>query len=157
MILDKDAEIRARSPECIEEDYDVDIRRLVALMNRWPGIRTIYSCAGHAVEAFRFVVEARIHFVVDTQATLRDFMDVVPEREGWTHLGHYSFLYHHAWIDVTTLSEQPRLDGRAVVYRLNIVATPLAYQRTKIEAIENALAAHFVKQHQSLTPSNPTL
>lgn len=130
-------------PESVDDSWmdaeiDIDIRRLVSLMNRW-GLRTVSSCAGHDVDPYLPGVQAYICFTADDQATVRAFIDLLPNWGTHATFSGFQLLLRHVGIHFSQII-RPDLDPKALVYRLTIAGTPLYYQRAQIEAIERALS-----------------
>ena len=123
------------------DDIDVDVRRLVALLNRWPGLHTLYSCAGHGDELIVGVCEAYVCFTADDQATVRALINAIPN---WGTRGactEYQTELRHVGITLFHPGTVPDVASDALVYRLTIAGAPLYYQRAQIQAIEDVLAA----------------
>lgn len=64
--------------EVAYNQIDIEIRYLVWLMNQFPGIRTVSSCAGHVSPS----PGAGVEFTVERQADLAALMFALPE-VGW--------------------------------------------------------------------------
>ena len=122
-----------------DDEIDIDIRRLVGLLNQRPGIRTISSCAGHACGRGE-IIDAYIYFVADDQATVRALIDVIPNwGTGATCTG-FCVQVKHVGITLFHPQALPDVPPHALVYRLAIAGMPLYHQRAQIHAIEEALA-----------------
>jgi hypothetical protein len=55
------------------EEIDVEVRRLVQLLNRFPGILTTGSCAGHKLGD-----EAEVDFIADSQEAVAALLKALP-------------------------------------------------------------------------------
>jgi hypothetical protein len=114
---------------------DIDIRRLVGLLNQWPGIRTLASCAGHREDA-GMVTAAYVCFVAAEQREVRRLIDTIPNFGSSAAFSGFEVLVRCVWLQVGTWATP---DPSALVFSLYIAGTPLHYQRAQIDAIERAL------------------
>ena len=129
------------SPRICYDDIDIDVRRLVALLNQWPGLRTLYSCAGHGQELGAGVSEAYVCFTADTQATVRALIDAIPNWGQHATFTGFQIQVRHVGITLFQPKEMLDVSPDVLVYRLAIAGTPLYHQRAQIQAIEDALSA----------------
>jgi hypothetical protein len=111
------------------DQIDVEVRRLVALLNRRCGIRTISSCVGHAPGD-----ECQIALRITTLAALGDLVSALPftgERVRWCS-GRPTM--QALWMTAETTDAEP------LTFRLHLSGTPLYARRDLVLAVENALA-----------------
>jgi hypothetical protein len=115
---------KARSPAIPYEKIDPEIRNLVSLLNRIPGLHTLWSCAGHTVDEACYVT-----IQTDLPNSLESLVRAMPfwgfragfrENRGWSQ-----FVY-------ATLNEN-------LTYNLQIEGYPLQAKRDLIHDIERAL------------------
>ena len=86
-------------PQTDLHTVDIDVRRLVSLLNQWPGLRTISSCAGHGKhELGAAVTEAYVCFVADTQATVRALIDAIPNWGANATFTGFQIHVRHGWV-----------------------------------------------------------
>jgi hypothetical protein len=121
----------AAAPSIPYEEIDVEIRRLIRLANRFPGIRTTGSCAGHKPEQ-----EAEIDFVVESQEAVATLLGALPF-VGWrggiaNNFPHTKTIYVNVY---------PRETG-CPLYKLRLGASPFYVQRQLIGEVEKALASY---------------
>jgi hypothetical protein len=111
------------------EEIDCEIRHLVKLMNRFPGICTTASCIGHDDHT-----EAYISFLADSQDHLRLLMLVLPFLRWKGSLMANQFRWQCIWIDTNLDNE------RRIQYALRIAGAPLFMQRQAIAEAEDTLS-----------------
>ncbi len=109
------------------EDIDVEVRHLVRLMNQFPGIVTVGSCAGHAEGE-----ETSITFIADSQMLLREMLEALPF---WGFRG--GFVNNQPQSRVIWITAYP--EGGRIVYDLRIGGTPRHVQRGVLAEVEAAL------------------
>jgi hypothetical protein len=136
---DASLDIAIGPPLAAHEEIDIEIRRLVYLLNQWPGIRTLTSCAGHGDELGWGITEAYVCFTVANQRTLRRLVDAIPNWGSHARFTGYAAMVRHVGVTVESAREMPNLSRKAPVYRLVIAGAPLFYQRAQIKAIEDAV------------------
>ena len=136
-----DAQAASTAPRVCYDEIDIDVRRLVALLNQWPGLRTLYSCAGHGQELGAGVSEAYVCFTADTQATVRALIDAIPNWGQHATFTGFQIQVRHVGITLFRPTEMFDMPPDALVYRLAIAGTPLYHQRAQIQAIEDAVSA----------------
>jgi hypothetical protein len=114
------------------EEIDVEVRRLVRLLNQMPGIQTTGSCAGHSLGD-----EAEIDFVADSQEAVATLLAALPF-VGWrggirNNFPHTTAVY---------LNVFPGRNYRPL-YKLRIGGSPFYAQRQLLGGIEAALDSYF--------------
>jgi len=109
------------------EDIDAEIRPLVALLNKVPGITTLQSCAGHNLDE-----EAYVSFTADAPALAR-VLAAIPE--GGIQGGYRE---NRPWVQHGIVTVHPHAT-HGVVYALRIWGIPLWAQREAIAAVERRL------------------
>jgi hypothetical protein len=119
------------APDIPYEAIDVEIRRLVRLLNFMPGIRTVSSCAGHAPEE-----EAGISFVAESQEAVGTLLKALPF-VGWrggiaNNLPRTRNIYLNVFPG----------ENDALLYVLRIHAAPFYVQRELIGEVEEALESY---------------
>ena len=117
-----------KSSDVPYEAVDIEIRRLVWLMNQLPGIRTISSCSGHAWPS----PEAGIVFSCGTQDDLSALIAALPPL-GW----HGGFIANQSQWDALTITVSSF--EQTVSYSLQIDGYPQHVQRALISKVEKAL------------------
>jgi hypothetical protein len=113
------------------EIIDPEIRRLVALLNRFPGISTTNSCAGHGPGEPCYV-----SFRADSQEDVRRLVRVLPVwgcRAGFRENRAWS---QHVGVFVAQDPDQ---------YVLQIEGCPLFIQRELLGEVERALAVNLTR------------
>lgn len=124
------------------DEIDIEVRRLVWLMNQLPGIVTLWSCAGHAEDEPSYVT-----FTAETQEALGEVLCVLPfQNAQMAVVGnrmHYTTLTVAARID---------LDGH-LVYDLHVGGTPKYVQRQLLGELERALADYLSPTPPHSAPS----
>jgi hypothetical protein len=110
------------------EDIDVEVRRLVRLMNGLPGIRTVGSCAGHSVEE-----AAEISFLADSQDSVMGLLVALPFL-GWR--GGFD-CNRPRWAAV---SVDLSLAESGIVYHLRLAGFPSYAKLELVGAVEGSLA-----------------
>lgn len=114
------------------EDIDVEIRRLVGLVNRFSGICTVGSCAGHNPEE-----EAEIDFVAESQEAVTTLLRALPF-VGWRG----GITYNAPRVRSIYLTLYPGANGRPS-YKLRLGGSPFYVQRELIGEVEEALESYF--------------
>ncbi len=119
------------SEELPYNEMDVEVRKLVYLLNHFPNIKTIASCAGHTIdEAGYITIEA------ETQEDIGNLINMLPfwgPRAGITNNLPWS---QHIWATV-----MPNKTGRPH-YVLQFSGHPFYKQRELIIEIEQTLKSH---------------
>lgn len=108
-------------------EIDIEIRALVELLNRLPGIETTDSCAGHSETD-----EAYIAFFAASQESLTGLLSLMPFwdwRAGFVANRPY---WQSLWVSVTMQSGRPW-------YNLKIGGSPKYAQRRALGEVEAAL------------------
>lgn len=112
------------------EDIDAEIRPLIELMNKIPGLTTLFSCIGHEEDEEGYVL-----FEVESQAALKSLMSCL-EQKGKASVcfteGMENFRWNRALVSVNLYDERIR-------YRLSLRGSPLFMQRQLIGDIEKRL------------------
>ena len=106
---------------------DIEIRQLVSLWNRFPGITTLASCAGHKEGEGGYIA-----FTADTQSALEAVVRAAPftgYRAGFERNEPTS---QWVWFDIP-----PSENG--LTYRCQFVGVPFRRQRDLIQQIEESL------------------
>jgi Methyltransferase TYW3 len=110
-------------------EIDCEIRYLVKLINDFPGIRTISTCAGHTpVEA-----ETSITFIANDQSAVSKLFAAMPFwglRAGFVGSRPRQQII---WASVDILEER-------LVYNLQLGGSPLYVQRQLVGEVEKSLA-----------------
>lgn len=109
-------------------EIDLEIRRVVWLLNELPGITTLQSCAGHAESD-----EAYVTFAAGDQDALSRVLDAMPFLD-------YQSVLTDRRIEWQCITLSVRLDDeRRLVYDLRIKGSPLYVQRRALYAVEVGL------------------
>jgi len=120
------------------EDIDCEIRRLVRLVNEFPGIRTWGSCAGHAEGE-----EAEIDFVAESQESASLLLSSMPFWEWSAGFVNNQPQYKTIWATV-------RSNGHGTLsYKLRLAGHPLHVQRVLLGEVESALSDALTRQAHS--------
>lgn len=112
------------------EEIDCEIRRLVRLINAFPGIRTVSSCVGHEPNA-----ETHVTFSAESQEAVVRLLSTLPlfgYRAG--------FANNHAFWRVVWLTASLSVEG-TLDYTLRIGGFPCHVQRETLDEVERALCA----------------
>jgi hypothetical protein len=112
------------------EQIDCEIRLLVRLINRFPGIRSEYSCAGHKEGD-----EGYVTFSAESQEALSGLVTALPPLTWSGGLLANRFQWRSITLNVTIAP-----DGR-LRYNLRFAGDPQYVQRRLIGEMEATLAA----------------
>lgn len=112
------------------DEIDAEIRPLIVLMNRLPGIRTEYSCIGHDEGD-----EGYISFRADCQEALERLLKCLPVGPQFS-CNCQPFQENVRWNASNVIVDV--YEGQAR-YRLSLRGSPLFMQRQLVASIEKAL------------------
>jgi hypothetical protein len=126
------------------EAIDCEIRRLVSLVNAFPGIRTVGSCAGHDEGHGR---EAEIDLVADSQEAVAALIAALPF---WGLQG--GFVNNQSTTKTIWGTLALNGDGR-LTYKLRLSGHPRYAKWLLIGEVENALAAALTRP-QGMHPAS---
>jgi len=119
---------RSSKPVVPYARIDCEIRPLVRLLNARAGIRTLYSCAGHAENEQTYVT-----FMASGLQVLEALVRALPfHGVRGSLIGNH---YEHQILSLTTRIDQ---DGR-LVHDLHVGGRPRYAQRQLLDAVEAAL------------------
>lgn len=113
------------------EEIDCEIRPLVRLMNRFPGVRTEFSCAGHEEGQ-----QGYVSFVAESQEALDRLVKALPFLHSKSCLTANHWTWRNIWIDCCLNAR------RELGYALRFFGHPLHAQRSLIDEIEKSLSAY---------------
>lgn len=114
--------------EPITPEVDLELRRLVDLLNLIDGVETKTSCAGH--EAANPTVE--VGFAVEDLDALRRVLQAMP------FLGGRGRLIHGPVVEAIHITAV--LEGEQVLFRMLISAAPPAAKLDLVRQVERAMA-----------------
>ena len=110
------------------EDIDPEIRGLVRLINTMPGLRSQFSCAGHAEGD-----EAYVAFFADTPGAVAGLLSRLPFM-GWRcGFAHNRPISKIIWMTVS------RTDAGELRYELRLGGTPTYARQELLGEVESAL------------------
>lgn len=126
------------------DDINAEIRPLVRLMNRMPGISTLSSCPGHGTGDSAYVA-----FVAESQQELYALLNALPRTGSRGLLTENRFEHRELWV-TAAIQQGPLMPSRGLVYEvgdrplysLKIGGYPMYAQRRMLAEAEDALRAY---------------
>lgn len=116
------------------QELDREIENIVHLMNKFAGIKTLYSCAGHAGEAHSdCFVSGYILFEAETLEAIEKLLNVLPHSE-------YGFdkpAYRGSQISVR------KIEGQNIRFNLELGGKDFNTQREWLKKVEDSLKEYF--------------
>ena len=108
------------------QDIDVEIRRLVSIINGFPGLRTIHSCAGHD-----HTPQTEVGFLADSQACLCRLVAALP------FIGSRGRFLDRPLLESIHVTSE--LEKGCLIYVLRITGSPHYHQREILISVEDSL------------------
>ncbi len=124
------------------EDIDVEVRRLVQLINQIPGIKTVESCAGHEPHN-----QAVIGFAASNQAALCRLLDAMP------FLGVESSIWGEVPILRSICLTVEKARNKCLHHKLRITGFPIFAQRQLVMEIERHVTGWLASPRRHLSCS----